>query len=83
VELQSNQQGTALCKIKPYWLLYANEVWRPVGLILPIPSNSTGDLARHAESTLAAAERTMQVVQAQAAQWTPSGDVADVPRYRW
>ena len=43
----------------------------------------TGEVARHAQSILVATERAMQVVQAQAAQWTPSGDVADVPRYRW
>ncbi len=43
----------------------------------------TGEVARHAESTLAAAERAMRAVQAQAARWTPSGSVDDVPRYRW
>jgi len=43
----------------------------------------TGEVARHAESTLAATERTMVVVQAQAARWTPSGSADDVPRYRW
>jgi len=45
--------------------------------------NGTGEVARHAESTLMAAERAMVAVQAQAVQWTPSGSVDDVPRYRW
>jgi len=45
--------------------------------------NGTGEVTRHAESTLAAAERAMRAVQAQAAQWTPSGSADDVPRYRW
>lgn len=43
----------------------------------------TGEVARHADATLAATERTMVAVQAQAAQWVPSGSVDDVPRYRW
>ena len=43
----------------------------------------TGEVARHAESTLTATERTMAAVQAQAARWTPSGAADDVPRSRW
>jgi hypothetical protein len=43
----------------------------------------TGEVARHAESTLVATERTMNAVQSAAAGWVPSGSVDDVPRYRW
>ncbi len=43
----------------------------------------TGEVARQAGSTLAATERTMLALEAQAAQWVPSGSVDDVPRYRW
>jgi hypothetical protein len=45
--------------------------------------NGTGEVARHAQSTLAASERAMAAIEAQAAQWTPSGAADDVPRYRW
>jgi len=45
--------------------------------------NGTGEVARHAQSTLMAAERAMAAVEAQAVRWTPSGVANDVPRYRW
>lgn len=58
-------------------------VGQNVNQVLRLLLQGTGEVARQAQSTLAAAERAMVVVQAQAARWTPSGAADDVPRYRW